>query len=157
MGEERRERRQERAAERLARLEALLQTLESGAEQRMGPLFQIIAQLEQEMDDSLPGARGTVESALADLGIEDDELPLGAGDKAHLLRLSLAISKELGRRLPLDRLLALVPGLPASLSEKGLLLPVAVGLASAYRAQTDPDVLTRRIARLRRKRARQQD
>lgn len=141
-----------RTAQKLEKLQAMLVALGDGS-RNIGPIFQIIEQIDQNLD-ALPGALGQIEGTIADLGIDEDDLPLGLGQKAHTMKLALAISKEFGKKLPLDKLLGTLPGIPGNLAEKGLLLPIALGLASAYRTRTDPGALARRIERLRRKRDR---
>ena len=138
--------------EKIERLQVMLVALGDGTK-NLGPLFQIIEKIEQSLDP-LPGALGHLESTLSDLGIDEEDLPLGVGQKAHTLKLAMAISKEFGKKLPLDKLLGVLPGIPGNMAEKGLLLPVALGLASAYRTRTDPALLAKRIERLRHKRDR---
>lgn len=141
-----------RAAQKIEKLQAMLAALGEGGK-NLGPIFQIIDQIDDNLD-ALPGALGQIENTISDLGIDEDDLPLGLGQKAHTMKLALAISKEFGKKLPLDKLLGTLPGIPGNLAEKGLLLPIALGLATAYRTRTDPGMLAKRIERLRRKRDR---
>lgn len=153
MEEGRKGRRERRMEARAQRMEALLAALTAG-EARLGPLLKIVERIEDDLTGKEEGPVAEAEAELADLGLEPDDLLPGAGQKAGTLRLALAVHREIGKRLPLETILGFLPGLAGNIAEKGLLLPIALALATSYRLRTDPAALQRRIQRLENKRAR---